>query len=194
MVLHGDDPDALETMLRYIYTSNYPLIRPRLWKRHLDIAIVADKYGLDLLKNESLGKLDQVRRFVDHCGNRDIASTLDFIVHVGNWLPGESERVGKLIEKHCTRDFESFFMEKRFRAMLECHTSVRDRLYVEHIDVLIEHSTFSALLREESGLAAKYLKAIVRLHKYHLYEEDCSGCPHEEDESEDEGAKFLADL
>lgn len=64
--LKDDKPEAAESMLRYIYTGGYfdknERYDPNDWKRHLDVAITADKYGVYHLENKATSHFEKIAR------------------------------------------------------------------------------------------------------------------------------------
>lgn len=169
--LHDDDPDALESMLRYIYTSKYPEVPSNEWEKHLGLAVIADKYCLQLLKESALEKLEGVKPFYENVRSAPYKPTLirfepslEFVVRVGNALLNGSDQFEKIVNKHCGHDFQAFFKKQKFRKMLDRHTEVRDWLYVEHIQSLAALPEFKALIQSNDQLAAKYLQEVVKTY------------------------------
>lgn len=157
MELHGDDATALDRMLRYIYTSVYPIPAGTPgWQQHLELAIVADKYGLLFLKDMALERLENTHLV------SGTAEALNFIVRVGSEFPGKTERIERLVEKHCDARFKECFQDSRFRDMLKSNGEFRDRLCLKHVGELIDLPEFEAMLEDERKLAVKLLKAVVK--------------------------------
>lgn len=61
--LYRDEPQALENLLRYIYTANYLISDQETlaeYMKHLELAIVVDRYGHLSLSRIATGKLETV--------------------------------------------------------------------------------------------------------------------------------------
>lgn len=111
LVLHEDEPTAVEDMLRWIYTSEYPSAgkdsvggcdsRSRTWEDHLNAMIVADKYGLPTLEKVAF----------DHC-KAEVASQDKLAKEAGRATSDE------LIRSLIQRSWEYADNERRFNKLL----------------------------------------------------------------------------
>lgn len=110
MEFKGDDPDAIEAMLRYLYTLDYVPNASQdargnqpTWNDHLNVVIIADKYGFVELKYEALTHLKDC---VAQMKNADDIHSL-MIRH--DWDPDMDEELCKAIDKAVDDNFPALF-------------------------------------------------------------------------------------
>ena len=167
--LHGDNADALEAMLRYLYTStlsNLPSFR-RLgpWVSleeslfSVELAIVADKYGIDSLKQAQFKAIEAAE-----CGlnENEVAQVTGRLIDGVAPQPALDELILSLTEEYC---FVSSCRDERYREWLSSHPDIEDRLCKRYFCQLMKVPEFCADLVENGEKAVCYLKWLAKLHE-----------------------------
>ena len=156
--LQEDNPDALETMLRYIYKGVYETPHSTEWEADFEVAIVADKYGIDQLKARACSCLKvhaNVLAAVLH------THTIDLITKFCGMLARSAdypETDGKfkafmeqLSDDHCT----TLIDYPDFRKYLEENPEMKLNLYKNHLVALSQKPEFKTMLKEDGQFAVE---------------------------------------
>ena len=164
-------------MLRYLYTSDYNSALPMptsleeyenspesygtRWGRHLELAIVADKYGATRLKETALERLE--------IGD-SLESTSDIAKFVSRTqdLPVEQERLDQVVLHACADRFVDCFKHASFRAWLAERPELRDDLCSANTCDLLNLQAFHDLLKEDGEFAVRMLQLLSQRYTAHL--------------------------
>lgn len=132
-------------MLRYIYTAKYPSApnsseddghdSGNPWARHLELAIVADKYGITALRESALQRLDGGWRL-------ETASDVAEFARRARDLAIEQERLDAIVLQACSGCFVDCFELPGFRDWLDERPQMRDDLCANNIHALMKNQTF----------------------------------------------------
>lgn len=157
-------------MLRYIYSSKYEGEASRIqeivgngskWRRPLELAIVADKYGITGLKETALkrvgdsGLLRRARDIIRFTKRAREASI-------------EQEVLDKIIYRDCEARFVTCFKYASFREWLQERPAIWDLLCEQNIQPLMKTAAFHSMLANDGELALKLLKVVINRHEQHL--------------------------
>lgn len=153
--LHGDDPDALEALLQYIYTSKYPTNYPDIptsdWKAFVNLAITADKYGFRGLHFEALLKIRDIPPL-------DLDDSISMLCECSALFPDEFFGFRHIIGDQWRDRFGAYIGDKRFRELMGARPHLRDELYFDYLNELMEVAEFKTMLHADGKLATDFLQ------------------------------------
>lgn len=161
--LHDDDPVAVDAMLCYIYAVEYPggdlffKSKSALWERHLNVAIVADKYGLPQLE----------RRALERCLDRIIGDNwsgdvdLLYVIERSMDYPDRTGKLTETIVELVDKPFMKLFKDARFRDWVDDHAAKTKVLVAKHFAELMKLKIFRAKLEADGALAVKHLDRVL---------------------------------
>ena len=113
--LHDDDPEALEAVLRWLYTETYQegLEKTRDWQFHLSVAETADKYLCNALEALASGNLRTiVARITDI---KEVMRVMEVLPTSAHRVQSTQEILQDLREKH----FHKLMKQPQFRDSLK---------------------------------------------------------------------------
>lgn len=160
--LHGDHPLALYDMLQYLYIADYwalPLSEDlgdgygSRWVRHLELAIVADKYCIDGLKKTALRRLEE---------GISLDSPSDIAKFAARALRSsiEEERLDAIILQDCRSRFIECFKHASFRGWLFERPVICADLCSRNILGLVRVQAFHDLIKGDGSLAMDILRRL----------------------------------
>lgn len=157
--LHDDDPTALETTIRWLYTGNLHSDNPNLtWQPSIEVLITADKYSLTDLSLQVLTHLE-----LRDCFTFVSPSHLQHAVSRAADFSDTGGRMQKILFDICDKHFRECFDDAAFRDWLETMPWLRDRLYKRHIAWLARHTAFRAKLRKGGEFALDVVDCLLEL-------------------------------
>lgn len=161
--MHEDSTEAVQCMLRYIYTSVYALDESvsnddlERWERHLHVAIIADRYDIPDLEKAAFKACTAMIENEDE----DLFNLPLLIAQSANY----HDRDGKLrqIVLDMTEvQFVCLFELSDVRDWLDenVERKEQDRLIVENFDEFICMQYFRRMLREDGEMALQHLDRV----------------------------------
>lgn len=163
LILHEDDPLAVEAMLTWIYTAKYPehlfveTDGVPLWKAHLNVMIVADKYDLPALEDLALVKwqnsLGKSRLGV-------VPLVLQIVARSGDYAD-RSRRLTSHVAALCDPHFVTLNKHDSFVRWLDQHPGSSKRLVSKHFKELLSVNKFRDRLRDDGTLALEHIDRIM---------------------------------
>lgn len=149
-------------MLHYLYSLHYALTETdasdtqQTWERHLNVAIVADKYDVPGLEECAFGAC---ARELHEEEDREFD-----VPHLINRAGDYHDRSGKLERLTLAKvnaQLVSLLPRADIQAWLADRPKVREALIIQHFDDLMENETFRGMLRKDGEMALQHLD---RLH------------------------------
>ena len=178
--LKDDDPKAVEALLRHLYDLEY--MPTSTWAEkdkmpkpieHVEVAIVADKYGAVDLHQRALIVLARVLS--------DFSETNDIIELLLRSFscPDADGRLKNITEKLCNRNFVSLFEEPRFRQLLSNEFSdFNEKILATHSLSIMQDVVLRELLEDSQGkLVFKMLSPLTKLENHALEGRAIMKCP-----------------
>lgn len=118
--LHEDDPDALATLLRYLYNFPYPRSALNGPKFHMNVFITAKKYMIDELQSIALAGLENCITTVEanYRTSKDINPILE-LYQILSANKSQHEEFGLMLTELTKKHLGGLFAIAEFREALE---------------------------------------------------------------------------
>lgn len=155
--LDEDDLNAVEYMLRYIYTSVYTPVQTAAepveqWERHLNVAIV-DKYDLPGLEDLA------IEACAADINTNNLEDSDSDVLHLVNRAATYYDGAGKLahlISEKVNMRVVDLFPNENFQKWLQEHAEEREKLITKYFDDLLDGSeVFREMLRSDGEMALR---------------------------------------
>lgn len=164
MKLDEDDEQALEDMLRWLYsyeyfpTFDFEIIKnfdDNEWERHLEALIVADKYGVPSMEEHAMDVCEAV--FATFGNDIDL---LKLVERALRYPDRQCKLAGSIAWLSGSR-FLKVFKDTNYRLWLEKHPSIKEKLIDENFSELIKTTELRAYLRTDSDTALRHIDRLM---------------------------------
>lgn len=157
--LHGDDEQAVEDMLRWVYSHedfDTEFIKHSgagFLSRMMEGAIIADKYGIPSMEKYNV---EQCQTILLACGEVDAVEFAEQAVR----YPDSHGLLAESLPEFFGGCFVNLFKNEHVRALLAKHADIRAQLIEENFDELATTDEFRDLVRKDHDLARTWADAL----------------------------------
>lgn len=131
-------PEPIECLLGYIYTLTYVLGNgvsyghTALWERHLDVAVIADRYDVPELEQQALAAC-----IVDIAPRKSKKVPVAHLIARASFYHDRKARLSEVILRVVDAQFVALFENQTVQDWLDEYPKEPERFVVEHFDELI---------------------------------------------------------
>ena len=158
--LDGDKEQVLDDMLRWLYSYEYfpnfdieviKNLDPNGWERHIDAAIIADKYGIPSMEKYAMEVCDVCLATFIGGPDIDLSKLLKRVLE----YPDRKGKLASMIADYCPESFPEVFRIEGFRVWLAKHPKIKKDLIDRNFSELIKIEEFREYLSADSDTALR---------------------------------------